>query len=422
MQTEITVEIKSVSEVLKHKNLHIPDYQRPYKWERRHIRNLFYDICESTEKNISEYRIGSIILHENSESLDIVDGQQRLISLSLLLRQFDGSKSLINGKYIGISRKHAKENSIEWEVLCKSVGEVKSQRIKDFIIDNCKFSVIQMPSDKLAEAFQLFDSQNNRGKALEPHDLLKAYHLRAIKEPSEDNVKKWEEFVGNKELSLKDLFDKHLFRIRRWSNGDAGLYKKQHGSELRFSERFVDDFKGVNLAEKDYPYLRLYKELEKNNIEFPISICMPIINGENFFKYIEYCYNIFSAQKLKVDDWLYKSKFARSINLYENITALFFDRFESGEYDEEMKEKVFVWAFYPRVESKMVYDATIANYAGVGLFHKKNDYQKLFQKLSISATPREFIAGINMELLENYTKENMIKQLRNMIKQLRNMI
>lgn len=34
--------------------------------------------------------------------------------------------------------------------------------------------------DKISEAFQLFDSQNTRGRALYPHDLLKAYHLREI--------------------------------------------------------------------------------------------------------------------------------------------------------------------------------------------------------------------------------------------------
>jgi hypothetical protein len=35
--------------------------------------------------------------------------------------------------------------------------------------------------DKVEEAFQLFDSQNTRGKELDPHDLLKAYHLREMK-------------------------------------------------------------------------------------------------------------------------------------------------------------------------------------------------------------------------------------------------
>ena len=36
-----------------------------------------------------EYQIGSVILHENDGHLDIVDGQQRLISISLFLHLLD---------------------------------------------------------------------------------------------------------------------------------------------------------------------------------------------------------------------------------------------------------------------------------------------------------------------------------------------
>jgi hypothetical protein len=419
---EITVDLKSVGEILGYANLHIPDYQRPYKWERRHIANLFYDICETIENNIPEYRLGSIILHDTNTTLDIVDGQQRLVSLSLLFHYLDkdnlfsGSKNLFHEKYISISRKHAKDNLNEWENLCKSIEPDKSKKLKIFFENNCRISVIKMPADKLTDAFQLFDSQNNRGKALDPHDLLKAYHLRAIRNPNENTIKEWEKFVNCRELSLKDLFDKHLFRIRRWANGDSGLHKKKHGSELKFSERFVDDFKGVSLEKGNYPYLQLYKELESHDIKFPVSICMPIINGENFFRYIEYNHDLFCDKKSEFpDERLSKGKFSRNMNLYVNMTALFYDRFGHGEHDREMEEKIFVWAFYPRIVSKMIYDATIANYAGTGVFRKKTDFQKLFQKLSISATPREFIANINMDLLENHTQETILELLRDML-------
>ena len=78
----ITFSVNSISDVLQTESLKIPEYQRPYKWERRHSRNLFYDIREAVDGNISEYRIGSIILHnKDSENIDIVDGQQRLISI-----------------------------------------------------------------------------------------------------------------------------------------------------------------------------------------------------------------------------------------------------------------------------------------------------------------------------------------------------
>ncbi len=43
------------------------------------------------------------------------------------------------------------------------------------------------------------------------------YHLRQQDSEDEKIVEKWEQFVEDDDLSLKDLFDKHLFRMRRWS-------------------------------------------------------------------------------------------------------------------------------------------------------------------------------------------------------------
>lgn len=434
----ITFSVKSISEVLQNKNLRIPEYQRPYKWERRHIRNLFYDIREAIEDNKSEYRIGSIILHnKNVDNIDIVDGQQRLISIALFLYCIDkdnlpeGAKNLLNGNFVGISQIHAKENFEEWRFLCSLISKEDINIIINYIKNHCKVSVIDMPSESLFEAFQLFDSQNNRGKALEPHDLLKAYHLRAIEGTNEsptertvESIKKWEEFVDNKELSLRDLFDKHLFRIRRWVNGDTGLYRKRYGSELKFTERFIEDFKGVSIQITSYPYLKLYEELHKNNISFPSSICMPIINGDAFFDFIEFSYDLFKNSfynKSIVDDFLSeelrdlvnskKNKYSRNVNLYVNLLAVFIDRFGADKLDREICEKVFVWAYYPRVTSKSIYDSTLANYAASGTFKRKK-CQKLFQDLSVSSSPREFVSQIDTDALDNFNTEDVINMLK----------
>ena len=97
-------------------------------------------------------------------------------------------------------------------------------------------------------------------------------------------------------LNLEQLFDKHLFRIRRWANGETGLTKRKNinTSELKFTANYIDDFKGVDLNKKSYPYLKLYEELKEHGIDFPNSLCMPIINGDSFFKYIEYSYELFN--------------------------------------------------------------------------------------------------------------------------------
>ena len=424
---------KKVGELLKEENLRIPSYQRPYKWNRKHIRNLFYDLRDAMGKK--EYQIGSVILHEN-DGYDIVDGQQRLISISLFLHLLDdlenykGAKQLLSAAVFGeLSCYHASENYNEWKNLTQLVGENEAQDICNFLLENCAVSVITMPQERLSEAFQLFDSQNNRGKSLEPHDLLKAYHLRKQDSEDEKIVEKWEQFVEDKDLSLKELFDKHLFRMRRWSRGETGLTNKRYGSYLRFTEDFIDDFKGVDLNQ-NFPYLELYRHLEN----LPMSITMPIIDGSKFFEYIESAHETIKEHKDFLNEELgfsdepegeeknlaypegmlniynsSKGRYLKCHNIFLNICSLFADRFGKDELSKEIVETLFIWSYYPRVKSKAIYDATVGNYAAGGRFRQK-EVQKLFQLLSHAVTPNDFMVKIDRELFENYTVDKIIEE------------
>ena len=425
---------KKVGELLKEGDLRIPSYQRPYKWNRKHIRNLFYDLRDAMGKK--EYQIGSVILHENDGHLDIVDGQQRLISISLFLHLLDdlenykGANQLLSAAEFGeLSCYHASENYNEWKNLTQLVGENQAKDICNFLLENCAVSVITMPQEGLSEAFQLFDSQNNRGKSLEPHDLLKAYHLR--KEDTEDEriVEKWEQFVEDKNLSLKELFDKHLFRMRRWSRGETGLTNKRYGSYLRFTEDFIDDFKGVDLNQ-NFPYLELYRHIEN----LPMSITMPIIDGSKFFEYIESAHETIKEHKDFLNAELgfsdepegeeknlaypegmlniynsSKGRYLKCHNIFLNICSLFADRFGKDELSKEIVETLFIWSYYPRVKSRAIYDATVGKYAAGGRFRQK-EAQKLFQLLSHAVTPNDFMVKIDRELFENYTVDKIIEE------------
>ena len=428
---------KKVGELLKKGNLRIPSYQRPYKWNRKHIRNLFYDLRDAMGKK--EYQIGSVILHENDGHLDIVDGQQRLISISLFLHLLDdlenykGANQLLSAEEFGeIPCYHASENYNEWKNLTQLVGENEAKDICNFLLENCAVSVITMSQERLSEAFQLFDSQNNRGKSLEPHDLLKAYHLRKQDSEDEKIVEKWEQFVEDKDLSLKELFDKHLFRMRRWSRGETGLTNKRYGSYLRFTEDFIDDFKGVDLNQ-NFPYLELYRHIEK----LPMSISMPIIDGSKFFEYIESAHETIKEHKDFLNEELgfsdipegeeknlvypegmlniynsSKGRYLKCHNIFLNICSLFADRFGKDELSKEIVETLFIWSYYPRVKSKAIYDATVGKYAAGGSFRQK-ETQKLFQLLSHAVTPNDFIIKIDRELFENYTVDKIIEEEKN---------
>jgi uncharacterized protein with ParB-like and HNH nuclease domain len=87
-------------------NLAIPDYQRPYCWSKKSVRDLLNDIQNTYEKcknNIEyKYRIGTIILYydtkDDKKIYEIVDGQQRIVTLSLIKYVFDndGESYLLN--------------------------------------------------------------------------------------------------------------------------------------------------------------------------------------------------------------------------------------------------------------------------------------------------------------------------------------
>jgi uncharacterized protein with ParB-like and HNH nuclease domain len=59
----------------------IPPYQRPYKWTTKNVNQLIDDVLLHNDK--PAYRLGTVVIHKNG-SLNIVDGQQRLYTLSLL--------------------------------------------------------------------------------------------------------------------------------------------------------------------------------------------------------------------------------------------------------------------------------------------------------------------------------------------------
>ena len=65
----------------------IPKYQREYTWTTLQWKDLFDDLCENDEG----YFIGSIICINNSDDglgkipFEVIDGQQRLTTISLLL-------------------------------------------------------------------------------------------------------------------------------------------------------------------------------------------------------------------------------------------------------------------------------------------------------------------------------------------------
>ena len=192
------IDILPVSECLQ-LNLSIPEYQRPYKWSVSSIDTLLGDIKDAIQQSLVfsdyKYRIGTIILHKSDQKLDVVDGQQRLISLTLISKYLDDDfdNTILQTRFFDkITQKHIHDNYAhirEWFSLRDNDNKESFKKALSNILE---MVVIQV--GKESEAFQLFDSQNTRGRALDPHDLLKAFQLREMKNDKYEmvyDVKKW---------------------------------------------------------------------------------------------------------------------------------------------------------------------------------------------------------------------------------------
>lgn len=375
------------------KNLKIPEYQRPYKWTEKNVNNLIDDIISNKDK--SEYRLGTLVLHENEETnLDIVDGQQRIITLMLILyaisEKYERVKELLENKNENKLREHKFNNPISQNNIFKNYQLIK-QRINDFdeatvdfLLTKCTF--VKIVLNDVSEAFQFFDSQNSRGKELEPHDLLKAYHLREMREiPSDEQreiIEKWEDIDTDE---LASLFE-YLYRIKNWSKS-----KSARG----FTKDEINIFKGINLNNKIYyPYKRIFyvaeyfiEKIAKPPLvetEYPFQLDNIIINGKHFFEMIyRYfkskkdlpdlikkwnfeIYNILYADH-KYDDKDYTGYYRVGDDytkiLFECACIYFLDKFGESKELKKVFEKIFLWAFYKRLKSKHIAFSSIDNYA-----------------------------------------------------------
>ena len=381
--------IITLTELYNLEKLKIPEYQRPYKWTEKNVNNLIDDIISNTNK--SEYRLGTLVLHLFDQNLDIVDGQQRIVTLMLILYAISEKYERVKELYANNKLKgHEFNNPISQNNIFKNYQLIK-QRINDFdeatvdfLLTKCTF--VKIVLNDVSEAFQFFDSQNSRGKELEPHDLLKAYHLREMREiPSDEQteiIEKWEDIDTDE---LANLFE-YLYRIKNWSKS-----KSARG----FTKDEINIFKGINLNNKIYyPYKRIFyvaeyfiEKIAKAPLvetEYPFQLDNLIINGKHFFEMI------YQYSKLKKDlpnlikkwnseiynilytDHKYNNKdYAGYYRVGDNYTKILFecacmyflDKFGEDKELKKVFEKIFLWAFYIRLRSKRIPFSSIDDYA-----------------------------------------------------------
>lgn len=268
----------------------IPSYQRPYAWTTDEAEELLDDLLtflrDETEplEKIDPYFLGSIVLIKDATPpADVVDGQQRLTTLTILLSVLrkllpaDNAQDItafiyqqgntMTGapnryritlrprdaeffqKYIqhegGIdelqtlhaanlsdSQQHIRTNALHYLNHLGTLQEAQRVRLAQFIVSRCFLVVVCTPD--FDSAYRIFSVLNSRGLPLSHTDVLKSNIIGRIPENQRDEyTRKWEdaeEALGRDEF--QDLFS-HIRMLYRKTKMRNALRKEFQDHVLR---------------------------------------------------------------------------------------------------------------------------------------------------------------------------------------------
>lgn len=252
----ITPHYRTVQQLLQSQSFSIDDYQREYKWEKENIDELLTDLHEKflssyqsghSTKAVAAYEdyfLGSIIVSKRNGKNYLVDGQQRVTSLTLLLIYLHHAAEKQNYSVVGtlapliysdnlgepafnldiaerlpvlealfkeegfspagkdesIKNIYARYDDILAKDLVGELGEALPHFIYWFIT---KVGLIEIATNNDNYAYAIFETMNDRGKPLSPVDMLKAYLLA----PVED---------ANKRGRANQIWKKQVFDLISW--------------------------------------------------------------------------------------------------------------------------------------------------------------------------------------------------------------
>lgn len=230
----ITPEFLTVEGLLQRKSFAIDEYQREYKWESKNIEELLSDLRDKffncyqsgdETKKVSSYEsyfLGSIIVSKRNSKSYLIDGQQRVTSLTLLLIHlyhkakaqnlpqlvgrlapliysdnygepcfnlniterlpviealFKAAPFSPDGKDESVQTMYARYQDIERNDLTEELQDALPHFIYWLLT---KVGLIEIATDNDNYAYAIFETMNDRGKPLSPVDMLKAYLLAPV--------------------------------------------------------------------------------------------------------------------------------------------------------------------------------------------------------------------------------------------------
>ena len=263
----------------------VPEYQRSYAWTEDEVSQLWIDLADSIRNLRSEYFIGPVVVKNvKAGESELIDGQQRitttLIIISvlraifrengdsqradLLTTWFFGQKDIQtlqteekffmneeNGflyrnyisKEVGLSQitielaKHQKNSSnylllhayITLFALVKQhMGDIFDDKkllgIVTYLKEKVKILILSVSDE--ADAYQIFETLNDRGRSLDTLDLLKNHLFSKAKSGLPEVKQKWAALKENLlDADPKNRFLNHFWTSLHGRTSTTGLFR-----------------------------------------------------------------------------------------------------------------------------------------------------------------------------------------------------
>jgi uncharacterized protein with ParB-like and HNH nuclease domain len=354
--------VRTLKEMLDGKKYQVDYFQREYKWERKHIEQLLVDLEASfmanfvighTIEDVSGYNcyyLGPVVMSDKNTVKSIVDGQQRLTSLTLLLIYLNNSQknseekeeleSLIYSKKYGRKSYNievpdrtkvleslfnestiAIEDETDESILnmVERYNDISSMFSSDLLderlpmfIDWLKEKVVFVEIIAYTDenAYTIFETMNDRGLNLTPTEMLKGYILTNVKDV--ERISELNE-LWKKQLTLLHRYtpQEDLEFMKAWMRGLYAdtIRQSTKGAEnedfekigTRFHTWIKDNSKKLNLKDSDSYYYFVKGDFQFYSTVYLKVIESTLILDENFEDlYFSYYWGIASSLSLPV--------------------------------------------------------------------------------------------------------------------------
>jgi len=201
MKLNNNVKTLKIGELLTNDKYFIPIYQRNYSWGDEEVNYLIQDLWNAYLNNENKnYYIGSLVVNKKENGdFEVIDGQQRLTTLTLIMHYFCMNNLYENDFTRNVYFEHRKDSdwalehlesdnipnvfknalkSIKkyWAADQKTVDQQKS--LAYFLLT--KVEIIRTEVPEKTDLNHYFEIMNTRGEQLEKHEILKARLMKNL--------------------------------------------------------------------------------------------------------------------------------------------------------------------------------------------------------------------------------------------------